>query len=465
MLEKFTLRTQILISFAVLSTVSLLIISSVNVGNITILGDETRSLTTESLEDQITRNILTSASENSLIIERKINRLVGVVESIARATEVLFEDPYSLQFTPSYFDYDITTIPSDYEYDSQYRNPVSFNNSVYYIPGSTPQNLAGMMTPEMDDIINRSAHLDLYLKSQFETNQNFYWMYIGFQREKVFRAFPGTIWNETRTYDHTIRPWYTQSLAARGEMIITDPYKGAISQKWMITVARAIYYPDGSILGVAAGDILIGDIQEKVLSISFLESGYATLYQDNGVVVVHPDWAYVGASETINIDEVEKISQTTLQTIVESEVDNVEKISKEGEDYFMAYSKILDRYLLLIIVPREEAIESVKAIDDQISDSQSQVTTSTIIFSVITLIGVLAIGLWVATIVTRPIQRLTNLADQITRNITDEDILHDVSFDMNLKRDDEIGDLTKSFSDMVHHLREEQISKGKKRNG
>ncbi|MHA2098588.1 MAG: cache domain-containing protein [Candidatus Kariarchaeaceae archaeon] len=462
MLEKFTLRTQILVSFAVLSTVSLLIISSINVGNITILGDETRSLTTESLEEQITRNMLMSASENSLIIERKINRLVSVVEAIATATEVIFEDPYSLQFTPSYFDYDLTTIPSDYEYDTQYRNPVSFNHSVFYIEGSTPQNLDTMMTPEMDDIINRSAHLDLHFKSQFETNENFYWMYIGFQREKVFRAYPGTIWNETRTYDHTIRPWYTQSLAARGDMIITDPYKGVISQKWMITVARAIYYPDGSILGVAAGDILIGDIQEKVLSISFLQSGYATLYQDNGIVVVHPDWAYIGASNTVNIEDVETIPSSRLQTIVNSEVDNVLEISKEGEDYFLAYSKLLDRYLLLIIVPRDEAIESVKAIDAQISDSQNQVTTSTIILSVITLIGVLGIGLWVATIVTRPIQRLTNLADQITRNVTDEDILHDVSFDMSLNRDDEIGDLTKSFSDMVHHLREEQISKDKK---
>ena len=107
----------------------------------------------------------------------------------------------------------------------------------------------------------------------------------------------------------------------------------------------------------------------------------------------------------------------------------------------------------------------MKIIDAQISDSQDQVTRSTIIFSVITLIGVLAIGLWVATIVTRPIQRLTSLANKITRNVTDEDILRDVSFDMNLKRDDEIGDLTKSFSDMVHYLREEQISKGKKGNG
>ena len=235
--------------------------------------------------------------------------------------------------------------------------------------------------------------------------------------------------------------------------------------KKLRTIARVIYYPDGSILGVAAGDILIGDIQEKVLSISFLESGYATLYQDNGIVVVHPDWAYIAARNTVNIDEVDTIPQSTLQNILESKENSVVEITKDEEDYFLAYSRILDRYLLLIIVPREEAIKSVKVIDAQISDSQDQVTTSTIIFSIITLIGVLAIGLWVATIVTCPIQRLTDLASQITRNVTDEDILHDVSFDMNLKRDDEIGDLTKSFSDMVLHLREEQKSKDKKRKG
>ncbi|MHA2253237.1 MAG: hypothetical protein ACXAD7_22940, partial [Candidatus Kariarchaeaceae archaeon] len=205
MLEKYTLRTQILISFAVLSTISLLIISGVNVANINVLGDKTRDLTTDSLEDQITRNMFSAASENSLVIERKINRLVAVVESIATVTEVLFEETNSLEYTTSYFDYNLTTIAPDYEYLPQYRNPVTFNNSVYYIPGSTPENLDNIMTSEMSDIINRSAHLDLYFSTQFETNDNFYWMYIGFQRENVFRAYPGTVWNETRTYDHNLR--------------------------------------------------------------------------------------------------------------------------------------------------------------------------------------------------------------------------------------------------------------------
>ncbi|MHA2092439.1 MAG: cache domain-containing protein [Candidatus Kariarchaeaceae archaeon] len=460
MLEKFTLRSQILISFIVLSTISLLVISILNVGNISILGDRTRSLTTDSLEDQITRNMNMSGTENSLIIERKIQKLISVVESIAFTTESLFEDPSSLGFTTSYFDYDESTIPQDAIESPLYNNkPVSYNHSTYYITGSNPTNIATLLTPQVSDIINRSAHLDRYFSSQFSTSDNFYWLYIGFQKENVFRAFPGTIWDEDRDYNHNNRFWYNDAIDATGDMIITNPYRGVISDKWMITIARALYYEDGSILGVAAGDVLIGDIQEKVLSISFLTSGYATLFIDNDLVVAHPNWAYKSASNPIDITEVEELSPAIIQKIKQSETSEVEAIVKNGEDFFLSHSKILDRYFLLILVPREEAIEAVKAIDAQISDSQSQVTTSTILLSILTLLVVLGVGLWVANIVTKPITRLTDLASRISSNVTDDDILHGVSLDMELDRDDEVGNLTKAFSNMVQHLRDEQQSK------
>lgn len=458
MLERYTLRTQILVSFVVLSTISLLIVSSINIANITVIGDTTTDLATESLEDQIKRNMGTASAENSLVIERKINRLIAVVESMATATEVLFTDPNSLEFASSFWSNNTNTLPLDATTAVNYDTPVSFTHSVVHYPDNPEIVTNGALVKE---IIDRSAHLDPYFSSQYENNGNFYWMYVGFQRQDIFRVFPGTTWDSG--YNHKVRPWYDEAKDNFGEMSITSPYRDAATGQWMITIARAIYYQDGSVLGVAAGDILIGDIQEKVLSISFLDSGYATLYQNDGVVVVHPEWDYTTASSTVQIGDVETLSPATLQNIAILQTQEVVSDSSTGVEYFVAHSRILDNYILLIIVLRSEAIESIMAIEDEISDSQGQVTSSTILLSLVTLVAVLGIGLWVASIVTRPVQRLTELANQITKNVTGDDILQSVAFDMSLERDDEIGALTRSFSNMVQHLREEQKTKKMKK--
>ncbi|MBC8392620.1 MAG: hypothetical protein H8E17_08665, partial [Deltaproteobacteria bacterium] len=314
MLEKYSIRSQILIFFIVLSTVSLFVISALAVGNLITLGNSTRSLATKSLEDQITRNILQSSKETSTVIERKISNAVSVVESIATVTELLFNDSInkSLKYVESYFDFSLPTIPSDATPKDKYRNPISLSHSVYYITDSTPENLSNIMTPEVTDVINRSAHLDTFFSSIFQNNPNFYWLYVGFQDSKVFRVFPGTIWDDDRDYDHTKRFWYKNARHAKGDMIITDPYKGIISNEWMITITRAVFKPDGPFLGVVAGDVLINDIQNRVLNVSFLTSGYAALIQRDGSIVAHPSWDYSTAAEPELLENVEVLILTQI---------------------------------------------------------------------------------------------------------------------------------------------------------
>jgi methyl-accepting chemotaxis protein len=459
LLNKYSIRSQILISFIVLTITSLLIVSSVNVSNINILGDRTQELSTSALEDQITRNMLSSVNENAKVIERKISKMVSVVETIAKNTEVLIEDSSSLLTVPTYFDYNLSTIPQDYVINSDYRNPISYNHSVYYIPGSTPSNLDSMMTPTMSSLINDSAHLDPTFQSLFQTAENFYWFYVGFERENVFRAYPGTVWNETRTYDHTKRPWYIEAKNARGEMIITDPYKGAISKKWMITIARALYYDDGSIMGVAAGDVLLQDIQEKVLSISFLESGYATLFQMDHTLIVHPEWYYQIEDKTTTILEVEDLSSSDFQEVINAESNGVFEIQKGEETYFMAHASVYNKYILLIFVPRSEVVQPLNYMEGLIQDNENSVTRSMITLSLLTTLLVIGAGFWIAQIVTQPLEKLTDLATSITENITSDDIFSEVDVDVDLTRNDEIGELTKSFSNMVTKLKEEQNRK------
>ncbi len=119
----------------------------------------------------------------------------------------------------------------------------------------------------------------------------------------------------------------------------------------------------------------------------------------------------------------------------------------------------MDKYLLLIFVPRKEALAAVNKIDSDIVSTQTRVVLTTVLFSIGTIVGVLLIGLWISNIIARPVQKLTNLANQITRNATKKDLLEGITFDATLTQDDEIGDLTRSFSNLVETLKKEKEAK------
>lgn len=130
-------------------------------------------------------------------------------------------------------------------------------------------------------------------------------MYVGFESSGLFRQFPGQYNSnldnnfKKRVYDPRVRGWYKDAKSAArqkrkespkgalveqkqfGESIVTAPYLGASSGKWMITIAKAVYDPaDTSRLYAVVGfDITIDKIQSDIINIHFLKSGYVALVE------------------------------------------------------------------------------------------------------------------------------------------------------------------------------------------
>ena len=75
-LERFTIRDQILVSFAVITTISVLVISGLAIANVNIVGNATEDESSNALESQITRNMQKTSAENAQIIERKFKKLL-----------------------------------------------------------------------------------------------------------------------------------------------------------------------------------------------------------------------------------------------------------------------------------------------------------------------------------------------------------------------------------------------------
>ncbi|MHA2248594.1 MAG: cache domain-containing protein [Candidatus Hodarchaeales archaeon] len=462
MLEKFNIKTQILGSFVVFATIILLVISIISLLFIGFVGDNTQGLATEAMDDQINRNMLLKSSETAQIIQRKFQTAEAVVHSIAAAAQQLFSptiDVFNDQ--TSYLDLNVSNIPQAV-YDNIYKTNISLFASTYYAPGTSLDDLS-TLTTEMNETISRSTHLDPLFKSFYSDYSEFVWFKVCFKNGEILRKYPGSLINTLRTYDPSGEQWYLKAIiATRGTVISTDPYIDPVVNEWVVTVAKAFFDDGGSELGVVAADIYLQSIQDEVNAIHFLDTGYSALVLKNGLTIAHPQWSE-STTDLIPIQELEvnednspALNDSILLSILSAE-EGIVKFVKDDNFYLVSHSPISTTFVLLIFVPEAEAVDTVIEIEKNIQSSQFQVTTITLIVSFITFIGVLAIGLWLATKISNPIVNLSESAFQIVSNVTERDFLQKVDFDDSGAQDDEIGQLTKSFSHMIVSMKDQYL--------
>ncbi|MHA2303955.1 MAG: cache domain-containing protein [Candidatus Hodarchaeales archaeon] len=462
MLEKFNIKTQILGSFVVFATIILLVISSLSIVNIFLVGNNTQRLATEAMDDQIKRNMLLKSFETAQIIQRKFQTAEAVVHSIAAAAEQLFSptiDVFNDQ--ASYLDLNVSNMPQ-VGYDNIYKTNISLFASTYYAPGTSLDDLS-TLTVEMNETISQSTHLDPLFKSFFSDYSEFVWFKVCFKNGEILRKYPGSVINTARTYDPSEEHWYLKAIiATRGTVISTDPYIDPVVNEWVVTVAKTFFDDDGSELGVVAADLYLQSIQDEVNAIHFLDTGYSALVLKNGLTIAHPDWIE-SMTELISIQELEvnednspALNDSILLSILSNE-EGIVKFVKDGEFYLVSHSPISTTFVLLIFVLEAEAVDTVVEIEETIRNAQSQVTTITFILSLVTFAGVLAVGLWLATKISNPIVNLSESALKIVSNVTERDFLQKVDFDDSGAQDDEIGQLSKSFSHMIDSMKDQYL--------
>ncbi len=461
MLEKLNIRTQILGSFIILATIILLVISSIALVNIYLVGGNTQRLATKSMDDQINRNMLLSSSETAQIIARKFYTAETIVQSIVDATEQLFSSDLDVYgYKSSYLDLNVSSIPLAETHEGYNDTIISTYASTYYVPLTTLNNLS-VITLDMNNTISKSSHLDVIFKSIFNDYPEFAWFKVAFDDGDIIRRYPASIISETdRSYRPTQDNWYTEaSDASRGTIIITDPYFDPIVNEWIVSVAKKIYDNDGEI-GVVAVDYKLDDVRDLVDNIEFLTSGYAALILQGilkgGQVVAHPSW-----DETVNnlllINDLEGMNNTVLQTISSNE-EGILKYIKVDQNYLIAHSPVSSNFVLLIFVKESEAIQTVIGIENNIANAQLQVTLTTIMVVLVTFIAVLGVGLLLANKISKPIVNLSESALNIVSHVTDKGFIQKVDFDSSSAQDDEIGELSKSFSNMIDSMKSQQLN-------
>jgi hypothetical protein len=271
---------------------------------------------------------------------------------------------------------------------------VSLCGSSAFITSTDTANIGTLtspMSPTVLDVINKTTVLDPFLRSMWETNEDCYIIYAGFDTTPPFiRRYPGRATQalyDSDAYNPTGRPWYTEAIDYEGETIYTAPYQDYHTNDWMITGARTFYNytqmagtytsstgeddpanptPYFKTLGVVGVDILIESVSDTLNSISFLSSGKLSLLRSDGQVIADQDWDIATATDAFYYSDLTTptVSASLWSEIVavgEGESKNIVYDKDERQVYVKHLSVYNGQFYLVVFITTEEIYVPVEA--------------------------------------------------------------------------------------------------------
>ncbi|MGM8214281.1 methyl-accepting chemotaxis protein [Bacillaceae bacterium W0354] len=225
-------------------------------------------------------------------------------------------------------------------------------------------------------------------------------------------------------YDPRDRDWYIQAIENEEEVIWTDPYVDAASGQVVVTAAKA-NISSGKLNGVFAIDLTVSDLLSLVDEVVIGDSGYVMILSTNGYYVTHPDEELVFQSAE---------NESFYEFVMNNE-SGQEQFQLNGEDILFSH------------VTNDEAkwkVIGTASVDEMRSQANQ------IIFPIIITVGVVIIAaLLILILLTRRVTKPIRALQQGMRRAGDGDL----TVDIQINRDDEIGHLSEHFNTMLKNVR------------
>ena len=336
----------------------------------------------------------------------------------------------------------------------QYGNPTTDISSVF-VPMGT------QIDKSVITDLNTSAYLDFYVPDILKTHPSLLAMYV-INTGGVVRYYPNINLASLLPpdFDATKRPYFLISSPLYNPKHgprWTIPYVDATGGGLVVTVASPVY-ENNKFTGVVAADMKLGEITKQISLLKIGKTGYAFLIDDAGRILSMPQAGFdmFGIRpEDMNSEEFFK------QTILGSGTDQLQAVTKRmtsggnglltvdvhGVETYISFFPIrANGYSLALVVPASElqgAIISARSETQQQLRSASQVAA---ILLILLLAISIAISFGLGRIIAAPIQRLTQVASQISAG--------DLNIQATAATSDEIGTLANAFNTMTGRLQE-----------
>lgn len=273
--------------------------------------------------------------------------------------------------------------------------------------------------------------------------------------------------NSSQRYDPRTRPWYIDAVTAlknnNNLPVWQSTYIGKSDGVPCITCSKAFTDSNGKILGTVAIDMYIDDINEYIIGSTIGNTGRAFVIDEKGTVIMHPDYN-INSSEAQSSNFIKKPlesnetseSYKSLVSKMASGENGVTTALINGKNYYVAYSHMpTTRWSLGAACEVQEILSPVSEIQNAITSSVqntensmkknlSAVNTRFFVIFIICAIITYAIGIKLSQSISSPIKKLRSQAKIIGEG--------DFSSRIDVKSEDELGDLSKSFNKMAENL-------------
>jgi len=470
--KKGKFRTNVILTFLVISLISLSATGFVSLTFVNIIGNFTRDQSSLALENQIETNMEKTAEKTALVINQKLASAQGMIEAAASELESLFAAGSTYANREVYFheifeNASIAPPPSDNHYNSSYGLNVSWTYSSWFQRNYDASNYGVYEAAEADKL-GTVSNMD-YIFKAIHDQLEFRWLYIAFADDGLFINYPGSLL-DFPGYDPRIEDWYTTIASGNGDIVFVDPYYDEFDNVLLVSIGKLVY-SGGLPLAVISGDITISDIQEKVIDVSVLESGYAFLLNSEGQIVAHPEveeTAYLGGLPPLLTVEQDLSSANPLD---ESDLNAIKAVLSTGMPGTLRYTRGTSErilvftpvgkggYICVISVPLEEVLAAIPPLEARIVAANTEAAQFILYVTIggIVIAGIVAVS--ISNTITRPLQYLMDLA---TRNaaarIRDQPLdTADLQVDQSyISKDDEIGELARAFQGMLDTIREDE---------
>ncbi|WP_069471015.1 sensor histidine kinase [Candidatus Marithrix sp. Canyon 246] len=250
-----------------------------------------------------------------------------------------------------------------------------------------------------------------------------------------------------QNYDPRTRPWYKAAVNA-AKPVWSDIYVYFSSNSTGISANQAIYDKKGKLLAVASVDLTFLDLGYFLKNLKIAKTGQTFIMEPSGLLVASstdekPFRIIDNKTRRFRAIDSEDILTSATAKYLEGKLNNTKKqqldFIYQQKKYFLEVLPYHDKWglewLIVVIVPENDFMEHIHFN-----------TLVSIMLCVFALIVAILIGIVTARWIIKPIQNLNIASKALALGQWDQKV--------QIERQDELGDLAKSFNSMAQQLTE-----------
>lgn len=227
---------------------------------------------------------------------------------------------------------------------------------------------------------------------------------------------------------------YFKYIVNGGEIAFSSPTISKVSGKIAIMMAVPIK-KQGKLVRVLYTRLDLGQLSQQITATKYGKKGRAYLTDAKGVTIAHPDEKLLLKNLTQVGGPITKEVAQRTQKMVDTKMGQIE-YTFEGVNSIASYQAIpLTGWILAIVADRDEVFAQVDA-------SARNLTVIAVVSSLLLLL----FGVYLANKIVKPISQLVSAAGNLAEGQLTEEIV--------IKTQDEVGLLAKSFEEMRKNLKE-----------